>query len=98
VHSPHAFLLALLFYNAIVVAGVAGIVLVAYAVRRARAENVVDRRLAVAAGLLVPGLLVAAYAGPPAGGVAGAVLSVAGVAGAALAGASVGLYLTGRAG
>jgi hypothetical protein len=83
VRSPHALLVALVFWNAILAAGIAGIVLVPYAIVRARRDGAVDRHLAVAAGLLVPGLLVAAIAGFPAG-----------TAGAAFAVASVGLYVT----
>jgi hypothetical protein len=61
VHDAYLVLLVLLIYNVLVVAGLAGIVLAAHTARRALATGIVDGRLAVADGLLAPGLLSAGW-------------------------------------
>lgn len=55
--SPSGLAVVLLVYGTLVVAGVAGIVLMWHAAGRARRLGVVDARLAVADALMVPGLL-----------------------------------------
>jgi hypothetical protein len=100
--SAFGFLVLLLLYGAIFVPAIAGVVLTAYAVRRARREQEVDARLAIAMAMLAPGLLVAAYAGFDAvasengAGVTGWVAFVGGLAGLAFATSAVTAWLVGR--
>jgi hypothetical protein len=92
VHDPLGLAVALLLYNVVFVAALAGMVLTAFVARRWRAGGPADRRLAVAALLQVPGLLFAAYLGWGADSWAADVVLVAGLAGAAFALLSLALF------
>ncbi len=57
VSSPTDLAVLLLLYSVVIVAGIAGIVLMWHAAGRARRLGVVDARVAVADALIVPGLV-----------------------------------------
>jgi hypothetical protein len=92
--SPSGLAVVLLVYGTLVVAGVAGIVLMWHAAGRARRLGVVDAKVAVADALMVPGLLWSAnvaYGTQSRAGDAAEVLAYAGL-GAAIVSLLLWLY------